>query len=253
MKNRKFMKKHTCKILTLLYLCFSCQTDDNIVIEENIFSNELNQNAIISLSEISNEPHLLNRKTEQLENQMQWTAFLVGETLVSNRLAENEFVNVLSIQNSNTINLRDLLLSINNNSAFKKAFRKQFDIYLIPQNECGRPRGGPVLTGGPGGGSNELKFLNFINYLTVINCIELYLPHGYNASIAENYSSAHPLNAIHSNTAYIHPRDCINDDVQISPFNLLNDSNVIIARPLRSSNCNYEEYSEIDFTDFLSN
>jgi len=101
----------------------------------------------------------------------------------------------------------------------------------------------------------------YITALTTKNCIELFFPNGLSLSGADfYYSTAHPMTLAQSNYGYelscIHMNDDINhrgsNGIIIDESLVQEGSEVIVTRPYRTSDCSYDKYDDIDFTQFLS-
>lgn len=274
------MKNFPFKTIILLMIFFACQNDDIIEIEETLSNKTetLDKNLTTGTREFSDITIIspfFNNPTELLENKMQWAAFLTAEAILYDVNAANQF-NIRFDSISKTVKLSDLL--IHNGIGiphFRNAFREQFEFFDsgAADTQCNdgtrKPRGGPSLpdaAGGTCGGCDPnnpdptSNFEKFVSYLIDQNCLEFYLPNGYNPFDREFTSSAHPLNNELFNEAFELPFDCSNNaEFVISNFTLNNFENVIIVRPVKTllgvpnDPCFYPEYSDIDLTNFLSN
>ncbi|MEO1032777.1 MAG: hypothetical protein AAFX55_15300 [Bacteroidota bacterium] len=212
-----------------------------------------------------------------LENYLQVTAFITAEVLYqtdpnnspTDQLVLTEFENALSTPNDSTyssavrvVKLKDLLGANNQTPNFENAFESKFNYYM--QNDIKNPRGCPK---GDHPNITCPECLNFITYQSFINvvisenCIELYLPNGYNSNDLSSFNTtAHPMNITLDNSGWEIPATCeddlalVIDSVDLSNFSSFN--NLIVARPYKdvsSFYCTYTSYSSIDFTNFLFN
>jgi hypothetical protein len=116
----------------------------------------------------------------------------------------------------------------------------------------------------------------FLDAILVENCVELYFPKAMNFGVGFNLTSlAHPLTDANTNEAsvrYYYPQggDIVIDEQGNTTYEnqyitegiVLNQNyvnthnNIIIARPIRESivpgrHCAYDDYSGIDFEDFM--
>lgn len=267
----------------MIIICFSCQDDNDIQIDNDL-SNEIENNIVSSSAHRESlDRSVLVDGRITLRNAMQWAAFLTAETIWNDSNARAFFIS--SLGNSNTLDLSILLddtsIGSQGSLAFRNAFEQEFERFSSGEAiaSCGGnrliPRGGPSLPQSGGGNSNctgvdpdddpfdfcPSEFERFVGYLIHANCLELYLPNGFNNNSSQSIvSSANPLKANRlENTAYRLPFDCNNNSITIKNTNFNTFGNVITVRPFRPINiflddsCNYSEYSDIDFTEFLSN
>jgi hypothetical protein len=244
-------------VLLILFILFSCQNT-------NEFESELND--LNSLEEL-NDSHATRVTEDELETQMHWVSFLIAKAIYDDADARQFFMNSfnsIGTTSTNVVSLEKLLNSSTYDNRFEQAFEAAFYYYFYPNSDCpddGRnPRGGPKPPGSIGGcpGPNsrclDVYYVQYLEYLTKENCLEIFLPNGYDASEAQIYTTAHPLTNFGANEGYVMPEDCDND-LTISPFNLHMLTNVIVTRPYREGNgvCAYSDYSDVeDFTVFLN-
>ena len=168
----------------------------------------------------------------------------------------------------NTVRLRDLL-----NVGYETHFETRFKQYVYlyngghPGDEYEKPPGNPG--GGPQGPEGDPSEIiqEFIDYLTVENCVELFMPNGLNSvlMIYPIITTAHPLNSDTENTGYLRhtsmvlldkpPVLTMTEEITVDQEYVDTGAVVIIARPFKEDTvtCNYSEYGTLDFTEFLNN
>ena len=166
-----------------------------------------------------------------------------------------------------SISLEDLFGANPVIPGFKSAFISKFETYVgcgeSPSSGCpgdGSSPGDPICPpceGIIGGGEG----LILIDYLINSNCTEFYFPRGFGFISIDITSTAHPLDTFGLNTyndgnkrisafgGYAAPHVLVNTSY-------INNNNhlIIVARPFRivlDTICDYSQYSDIDFTDFL--
>lgn len=212
---------------------------------------------------ISSEPTVPQTEEQALfENRMQWLTYTVAELLYYDisSVYRSDFITLLNT-NDNIIRLDDLLGSNPVNDHFKADFTNLIGNYIIGINEngCrGRPEG---MEDRPKTSDTEFTAEIFIDYLIIVNCIELYFPKSLIFSeIQESViitSTAHPLNINQTNNGvqhYYFDEVCSGTTNVIVNLPYVNDNeNIIVARPykLDITTCAYNEYS-FNFTDFLN-
>lgn len=267
LKNGTFSRKNlimrtTIILLTVLLLFFACENSNEAPEVTNTENTEIPVDKSVKRSTSTDQ-------VNQLENLMQWTSYLAARVLLRDSQAESEFIAALIDNSSNIlpeakiIRLRDLLPPKSNGrpeTAFKEAFREEFLYFLDnnwwdPNGGCRMPRGGAPIPDPTGGGGDCVNYCLFEELILENNCLEFYLPLGYNPGINSINSSAHPLDTSGENDRFEHP-GC-GHNLVINSSNLHQLSNVLIARPYRPVNfmnvqCSYDEYP-FDFTLFLSN
>ena len=91
-----------------------------------------------------------------------------------------------------------------------------------------------------------------------LDCIEIYLPNGFLTNIYNGITTvAHPINKRRSNKGItylkISNRKLLMTDVLVDYTFIENNDNVIIVRPNSSGSCNFEDYTNLDYTLFPSN
>lgn len=258
------MKTNYFLLLSILFLCFACQKNDdfesdNVAVEKKI--NESNNRGVGGASSFE-------QSREAFESMMQWTSYLTAQALYYDSAAESQFISVLQSDISSPnkiISLEDLLGHNVSNSSFRLAFREQFFHYV--DIDCDNTGGGfgplegspkphpPIEIADPN--NCDLVFANFLTALLDNNCLEFYLPLGYDASDNNWTSTAHTLTTSLQNECYLHPIDTYTTTL-IKISNLNTYHNPIMVRPIRKygpmfPDCMYPDYAGIDFSLFLDN
>ncbi|MGH1386733.1 hypothetical protein [Kordia sp.] len=258
------MKKVTISLLLLLFV-FYCQKED-------VRNEEETATDIMLKSLTTTAPSTSYTEREIMEINLRWTAYITGYVLRHDTAARHQVAALL--QNGNrVIKLSDVLVE---NTAFDDGFKN----YLIanfsggnqtsPEPPKGRPNPPPpgIYDGDSfpsDTGTNPVD--HFINYILTDNCIELYFPKSMVFSAQFTITSTgHSMTDKNFNDGAIRYYDeqfidgeyTITDNVIMNDTYILNNDNIIIARPYRNSlgprrnNCNYSQYDDItDFTDFL--
>jgi hypothetical protein len=242
---------------------------------------ELIETNIETQSNIAKSTTYVNANVERLHNIMQWTAYLTTQVLLNSNEGRAQFENFYNNGNTESIRLADLVGNSVQNESFKNALEDEFYRYILIPESCpedpmrtsDRPRpphppGHPETLPGfiswtfntpdyvPGHTIEEIHEERFQHYLELIlddNCLEIYLPNGYNTQVRNIRSSAHPLlDQNFNDEAYKHISECNVNTTNVTSRTL---GNIIIVRPKRytalvNSNCHYSQY-DFDFTDFL--
>lgn len=198
-------------------------------------------------------------------NAMQWAAYLTAQVFMNSNEGRAQFLEEYNASGTGVVKLSDLLDDHVQDQSFKNAFRAQYSVYAYSElpYSCDqlnnvRTSDRPTPPTIPSGGDDENYFGEiygeFLNAIVNNNCLEFYLPNGYNPLGRTIISSAHPLlDQNFNNEAYRHSSSCNISNVTI---NGLSKSNVIIVRPFRNaisvtSTCSYSEF-DFNFTDFLN-
>ncbi len=232
-------------------IIFSCSKQE--LIGENPTDNETT-----SLNKATNNRVALEKDILILENKMQWVSYLTAQVLLKDEPARKEFVNLLSNRSPKVIKLQDILRFDSENNSFREAFEVEFNYYQTEGNDCGRPEGRPKPN--TQGLRSEVTYSAFNSYISSLledECLELYMPNGFNSNFEAISSipptsittSAHPL-VIPSkfNRGFIHKGRC---QIEKSIVSSVTMGTVIIVRPYRLINgCSYKKYSGINFQDF---
>ncbi len=259
------MKKTFFPIATFLLLSivfFSCEKEQTIE-----STPEANLITTVDQNETGGEDDCCHEEN-MFERQLHWFSFLTAEILVHNAEIRSAFALEFGTIRNYTIPAEDL---IGPNALIPSFDQEFFDIMTAyiedgngwPNSNQTPPPIPPVIGGLPGGNAEALTAL----YYTIIlddNCVELYLPNGFNLSVPspEITTTAHPLTDATSNEGkhwhfsplvqgYIWP------PVVVNPAYTATNDNIFVARPVRnavappSDPCSYTLYSGIDFTDFL--
>ena len=204
-----------------------------------------------------------SNQTEMLEERMQWASFISAKIFCESEEARNEVITQLDGGNVEHI---DHLIGENSYTpTFRQLFIYWADYYQGTNNQGEYPVFNQAVPPGPDFTSSD----DYIDYLTVENCIELFFPNGLTEDDnPDHYSStAHPL-VYNKNENYGFKYFCGEEgdpsvinaipSIEIDPINqsyVDAGYTVIVARPYRIEGnpiCEYAEYSTIDFTLFLN-
>jgi len=272
------MKKLVFYLFAICLSLSSCQTEDALLNNENAdLSLQIETPGIDRNGMLEGQ----NRKgggeeidVALLESRMHWFSFITAKMLRESPTYQSEFITHLGT--GNTIPAGDLI----GDSPFVDGFNIDFRDHLIyyidesapdPDDEPAKPNppgGGLFMEIDPRDLANEI-----IDYLVNIHCVELYFPVGLDFSITPYTmtSTAHSLTSIEENEGYVRlytpvtltdPRtgesySYVTVDVTVNAAYLNSTSNdmVVLARPVKfplsSGICEYNDFSDIDFTDFL--
>lgn len=245
-------------LLIFTLLLFSCQKDQEMAPDTSTY--------FVETDLLPKEVILTPAQT--FEMRMQWAAFLAAKVLRRDEESRIEILHLLA--NSNSIDL-DVLLNGTSAPAFREKFIHYLENYIgrtfnpePEKDKPGRPIAGPCRAGLAAIEVNN-KAAFYINYMTNQNCTELYFPQLPNQINSRTLvSTAHPLTEASSNTAYerytgitvVDGIETVTNKIIVKPEHLnLPDYHIIVARPFRETEnyaCTYEEYGEIEFTDFLN-
>ncbi len=248
----------------LCVILASCQRDNEALIfnQETKLTVQKNDSKGYQIPTESSRNPFTTASAKILEKRMQWTSFITAIVLRENVAARNDFIDRVSGQN--TVLLENLLgHNISNSSPFKSSFLHYLEFYTNPESNTGvscpggsvdDPGMPPFRNGEIGTGDDVLAFMN---YILNDNCIEFYLPKPFQFNINFTIAStAHPLTSDSTSQGYIQYSNNYNcllgREFIISPIYIVYNSNIIVARPIITNDCEYTEYSGIDFTDFLN-
>lgn len=225
--------------------------DIEIVSDENTKSNSLTY-----LKSFGHE--------EILERRMQWASFITARILCQNVEAREEVAMLLNLQNTNAVSIEQLIVRSEHTPRFNALFIEEASSLVRNYIDGTAEPSHNQLIPPSSRQANLVRFDDYINFLTVDNCIELFFPNGISGSETESYySTAHPLTLAGSNYGYKH--SCA--DIGFGTTNwgsteVVNDRSfvkrgqeVIVARPYRAESpfrCLYNEYEHINFTRFLN-
>lgn len=270
--------RNTLKLIALVFILnFSSCSEDELI--------ETNSE---TQSSIAKSKTLTEIEDIRLQNLMQWTGHLAGQVALNNNEGRAQFINAVNASNNGSVKLSDLIHYESDNQnrsygntdlseSFANALKDEFYKYVLISDFCSNPertRDRPVppeLPGQPnfqhqswiynypepGDTEEEIYEERFQQYLGLIledNCLEIYLPNGFNTPIRNIISSAHPLLDQNFNyEAYKHVAECNIDPINITSRTL---GNIIIVRPyigtgFPDTNCTYTQF-DFDFTDFLN-
>jgi len=200
---------------------------------------------------------------ENLGRWMQWASFISATVLCQDDEAREEVAAFLDLQNTNAVSIDQLIVSTEHTPRFREVFIDQFSSLppharFTPKPSHHQPWPPSPLDG------RQLNASDLIYALTVENCIQLFFPNGLSSSKADfYYSTAHPLTLADRNYGYklscgdigLGPDDWRSNRVIIHAPLVQRGYQVIITRPYRTtrpSKCTYDEYEDIDFTQFLN-
>lgn len=263
--------KNTLKLIALVFILNFSSCSEEELMETNIETQ----------SKIAKSTTYDEANVEKLHNIMQWTGYLTAQVLLNSNEGRAQFESFYNNGNTESIRLAYLVGSSVQNESFKSALKDEFYRYILIPESCPEdptrtrdrptppnPPGHPETLSGfiswtfntpdyvPGLTIEEVNEERFQHYLELIledNCLEIYLPNGYNTPIRNIKSSAHPLlDQNFNDEAYKHISECNVDLTNVASRTL---GNIIIIRPYRGTgfpgnNCAYTQYS-FDFTDFL--
>ena len=255
--------KNKLYLIILLLATFSCEELETPAPEASITS----LSGTVGRSGTEERDYLL-----LFENQMEWMSYLIARAVTTNSDARADFESYLrnfgaTGGSSARGNLDDLVRAP---SGRYTHLRDELEaLYYIYQggsdiDNCGlRAIGGsprPVhATGGAGECEEEIvldpcvpSYFRFISDLTDHNCLVVYMPYGFDPSVVEVNSTAHPLNVDDYNDSYKHTRDCVSADT-MNPLNVDIVSNPLVIRPQRTgyASCSYDLFNAVDFEDYL--
>lgn len=200
------------------------------------------------------------------EQSLAWAAYTAGSVLYKNSVIQQELAPFL---NSSTKSLSlDLLLGPNSQTPlFRARFMSRFQLFVdcslgnVAGDDC---PGGSNSPGDPAcppctGLSAGAEAQAFVDYLVNENCLEFYLPRGFQFALSDELTTAaHSMNDVfHTNKGFLFE----NSGFHPIPQNAISPSYVqtrghtfIIGRPVRAglnSQCSYSEFNVNDFEDFL--
>ena len=244
--------KTTISLLCLsLLLVFSCQKDE---LNETQSIDKL-ENTEATRDKGDNEEPLT--EAEQFESMLQWISYITAEVLITDGgNAEEEFVDALNASMSNAIEIGDLLGFDKDDTEFYQAFRARY-LYHLTVGDPGDPEGpggsSPTLWPAAGGTGGDLWHL-FLVAINDNNCLEYYLPNGYDRTMNIITTTGHPITTALTNDAYSHDGDMTPVETVLNNFNVGNKRNPILVRPdrlLSPVDCQYVMFPGIDFEAYL--
>lgn len=233
--------------------------------------------------------------TEAFENANTWFAYYTAKTLRTEPTTRILFGTKLSADGRVSAGY---LLDDSTPNLFRDKFRAYVWHKICADIQCGRPEipkggpspplnpngeGGPTMGGMQDGGIVTMKggglggYItnldlaqqmadDYINYITNVACMEIYVPNGLNYGPAKSiFAVAHPLNDDVDNKGYEYYPILVPDSGSgfesnarmVTPALLAAGENIIISRPIDNTlieGCGYSDYFEVaDFSLFLSN
>ena len=199
-----------------------------------------------------------------LEHRMQWASFLTARILCSNVEARIEVKELMKTRGSYTIGLDQLLLNGVEAPTFYELFVEDANAFLVQIDGNPKPTHNQLVP--PSSRQQDLlTAYDFIDYLTIDNCTELFFPNGLDETAANiYYTTAHPLTLEDSNYGFeitcaelggFGSSHTGSREVTVSPSLVVAGHEIIVCRPYRITedpNCNYSKMESIDFTLFLN-
>lgn len=260
--------------------------DENLNFNQSFQTTKLPNQILNPEKEILNRGPGPISSSNGFETSLQWISYITAKVIYDDVIAKNEFL--ASVSNNETIALENLI-GVNESSQFKTKFLEYLYLFssysqgnntgsFCPDSERIPPIpplgsgtcttcGSPIINGGLRVETDPVQDAvdDFMTYVLNENCIELYFPNSlliYSQSSFRITSTAHPLTNALENDAFLRYPDSDNscgvvvEAIIMSPDNVIHPSfNTIVARPYKDNSinnpCDYLEYSDIDFTDFL--
>ena len=226
----------------------------------------LTEDVEIAIETNTDESTLLKSLTPQdiLEHRMQWASFLTARILCSDVEARIEVKELMKTRGSYTIGLDQLLLNGVEAPTFHERFVEDANAFLVQIDGNPKPTHNQLVP--PSSRQQDLlTAYDFIDYLTVDNCTELFFSNGLEVSGAEiYYTTAHPLTFEDSNYGFeitcadlggFGSSHTGSMEVTVSPSLVAAGHEIIVCRPYRIAedpNCDYSRLDAIDFTLFLN-
>ncbi len=243
-------------MLTVLLVCIGCQPNDEVLEETSI---ENQPESLFSKGTTEEEPPLT--ETELLEAKMQWLTYFAAKAMYADSQVKNEVASFLTTDN--TVSLDDLFDNPSS-SHFEDAIRDLLLERFSGGKEDGEPKTPPGVAVPTCCGEPEYMTDQLIAYWAEDHCIELYFPGGIDTTSAgaKMTSTAHPLTTFESNYGF--ERGSTDDGkvthATINELTLTLDPHTIVMARLvpttvpnpASNTCSYDEFSGIDFTNFLN-
>jgi len=256
------MKKVNFLAALCCLLVFSCQVEQDEVIENKA-------NLTTTVAPQFGPGGLLQPDPDDdsvLEQSLAWASYTAGSVLYKDSTLQNELTPHL---NSSTKSLSfELLLGPNSQTPlFRSRFMNRFQLFvdcslgLVIDDDC--PGGGnspgdpacPPCTGFNAGAEAQA----FVDYLVNENCLEFYLPRGFQFGASDEITTlAHSMNDLFiTNKGFLFEYSAFHPE----PLGRVGASYVqtrthtfIIGRPVRvavDTNCAYNNVNVVDFNDFL--
>ena len=211
--------------------------------------------------------------SEVLERRMQWASYIAAKVLCQDAEARTEVMELLMVQESEYLDLNQLLLTSEYTPTFRTLFINQATYHLnnIDGEEQFFPEPSHNQAVPPSSRQVELSNVHqFIDFLTVDNCLELFFINAFIDDRGNHYfSTAHPLTTDEDNYGYEvlysdggfgqgnNSGSFRVEETVVTPIMATSDDKIIVCRPRRNTlenpACEYSEIGRgIDFTLFLT-
>lgn len=211
--------------------------------------------------------------SEVLERRMQWASYITAKVLCRDAEARTEVMELLMIQESEYLDLDQLLLTNEYTPTFRTLFIDEATYHLnnIDGEEQFFPEPSHNQAVPPSSRQVELSNIHqFIDFLTVDNCLELFFINAFIDDRGNHYfSTAHPLTTEEDNYGYevLYSDGGFGqgnnsgtfrvEETVVTPIMAASDDKIIVCRPrrhtLENPACEYSEIGRgVDFTLFLS-
>ena len=260
-------------VLALAAIVFSCSRDNDILQPEQDVNFQLETKSTSLDATSSDDPFVqtdfTNKSAPQmaeLETHMQLTGYIVARVLMYKDQGPERLQFAAAFSGGDTASMSTLIGNGANGTPFKTAFIEYLSHYFdgSPCLDCpGGEDDEPPLTGGNGLIQNTQDLVqDVIDFVTIDNCVELFVPTGMDYSKDQMTSVAHPMTNSSWNEGYeryAEPNENNKISKRVSPVNqqyVNQNDNMIIVRPFKvimSADCHYSQYAHIDFTQFLNN
>lgn len=250
------MKKYILLLAVFSLLLFSCEVDKTELTNE--------ANVVLPTTEIGpNRGAGFGVSPDPILTQsMAWASYVAAQVIYENPSIKTALATYLD--GSKVLSMDDALGPNPVNQSFKNEFIRLFEGYVQGCHDPAQQGGCPGDNESPGqpvcppctglGIGGEGEFL--IYYLMNTNCTEFYFPRSIQATINNHVTStSHPLTTFNSNEGNLRTSSGIGTlKVPFVNTSYVNSNfhTIIVMRPYRvAGNCDYSDYSPIDFTDFL--
>ena len=250
------MKILYVSIITCLLL-ISCEREVEILENEAAFTQFTDPKESLQLNNITNGDTTRDTtptlESEVFKNNMEWASYLSVKVIHNLNNTERSAVRALIVNGK--IPLENLVGS----NTQLQSFHDSFFTYLEFRFIVGHP-GVDDETPNKTAEVDPLQAAyDYLDYMLNQNCVELYFPVGILDGPNDFVSLSHPLT--NSNVNYGYKRQANNEtsfipritqrQINLNQFNIT----YLIARPFRDmshgSRCEYSQYTDIDFIQFL--
>ena len=255
------MKKVNFLAALCCLLVFSCQVEQDEVIENNanLSTTVTHQFGSGGFGQDPNDD-------SKLEQSLAWAAYTAASVLYEDPLIQAELTFFLN-PGTESLSMEMLLKPNTPTPDFRTQFMNRFQLFVdcslgnVAGDDC--PGGGnspgdpayPPCTGLSAGAEAQV----FVDYLINENCLEFYLPRGFQFGASDDIASAaHSMNDLFiTNKGFwfkdsgFHPESIGSLSANFIQTRV---QTFIIGRPVRvtlNSNCGYNTIPVVDFKDFL--